>query len=98
VKADIEYVDESLAKSLAQELLDVRLATYTYTDPALRGPRRLGFILEDRPAGSFAGDPSSSQVDLYGYASMLVATVQEQQRAIDALRREVRALRRASPR
>jgi hypothetical protein len=42
---------------LAEELLDIRLATCAYTDPALQGTRRLGFILEDRPAGSFAGDP-----------------------------------------
>ena len=95
LKRDIQYVDPVEAKRLADELLGTRLATYEYTDPALAGTRRLGFILDDQPTGSFAGDPTASQVDLYGYASMLVATVQDQQRQIDEMRRELRALRRA---
>ncbi len=93
-KRDIEYVDDDELARLARELLDTRLATYEYTDPALRGRRRLGFILEDQPAQSFAGDPTQSQVDLYGYASMLVATVQTQQRELEAMRRELDGMRR----
>ena len=84
---------DAQADLLARDTLHTRLATYEYTDPALRGPRRLGFVLEDQPANSFARNPEASAVDLYGYASMLVATVQSQQRQIDALRREVDALR-----
>ena len=59
------------------------------------GRRRLGFILEDQPAASFATDPERSQVDIYGYVSMLVAVVQEQQREIRELRRAVSESERA---
>ena len=52
---------------------ETRLAPYEYTVPSMAGRRRLGFILEDQP-GSYAVDPEQSQVDLYGYTSMLVAT------------------------
>ena len=85
-KRDIRYLDDAQVSELADEVLAMRLATYEYTDPALDGRRRLGFILEDQPAASFATDPERSQVDLYGYVSMLVAVVQEQQRELAALR------------
>ncbi len=96
VKRDITYITPSQADALAHEVRSTRLATYEYTLPGLTGRRRLGFILEDQPA-SFAADPEHSQVDLYGYTSMLVAAVQSQSREIDALRTEVDALRRALP-
>ena len=71
---------------------NIRLATYEYTDPALVGGRHLGFILEDH-ATTFAGDAERNQVDLYAYASTLVAAVQEQAKDIEALKREVEYLR-----
>lgn len=93
LKRDVRYLSREEREALAQELLATRLATYEYTVPALAGRRRLGFLLEDQPAGSFAVDDRASMVDLYGYASMLAATVQSQQEQLDALRAEVRALR-----
>ncbi len=42
---------------------------------------------------SYAGDPGEGRVNLYGYTSMLLVTVQAQQRAIDGLRRELRDLK-----
>ncbi|MCB9595139.1 MAG: hypothetical protein H6719_20645 [Sandaracinaceae bacterium] len=95
-KRDIEYLDADDVDALAGEVARTRLATYEYTDPALAGRRHLGFILEDQP-GSYSVDPERSQVDLYGYTSMLVAAVQAQQRQIDALEREVRELRATRP-
>lgn len=70
----------------------MRLATYEYTDPALRGRRHLGFIIEDQPT-SEAVDPEKNQVDLYGYTSLLVSAVQKQSREIEALRKEVNELK-----
>ena len=90
-KREIEYLDPNDVDALAGEVARTRLATYEYTDPALAGRRHLGFILEDQP-GSYSVDPERSQVDLYGYTSMLVAAVQTQQRRIDELEREVREL------
>ena len=91
-KRDIEYLDDAEVDALARVALDTRLTTYEYIDPALDGRRRLGFIIEDQPT-SYAVDPERSQVDLYGYTSMLVAAIQRQEREIQALRRELQALR-----
>jgi hypothetical protein len=92
VKRGIRYLAPRERERIAARLLGIKLATYRYTDPALGEGRQLGFILED-VGPSPAGDPSAGRVNLYGYASMLLATVQTQQRAIGKLEREVRALR-----
>lgn len=93
VKRDVEYVDRTAEERLRSEVLDVRLATYRYTqgDDA----RHLGFIIEDMPEGSAAVLPSRDRVDLYGYVSMTVAALKAQQREIDALKREVARLEAA---
>lgn len=96
-KRDIEYLSPAEADALAAQVRATRLATYEYTIPSMAGRRRLGFILEDQPQ-SFAADPERSQVDLYGYTSLLVAAVQSQGRQIEALQREVEDLRRRLPR
>jgi len=70
---------------------------WEYTIPAMAGRRRRGFILEDQP-GSFAVDAENSQVDLYGFARLLAATVQSQDREIRALTRRLDALERQRPR
>ncbi len=81
-KQNIRYVPEAERKELAQELLSIRLATYQYkTSPA---DPRLGFIIEDQP-GRYAVLPSGERVDLYGYTSMAVATIQLQAQKIAEL-------------
>lgn len=92
-KHDIAYLSTAEVDALAQEALQMPLATYEYNDPALAGRRRLGFIIEDAPM-SYAVDPERSQVDLYGYVSVLLATTQSQARRIEALEQEVRVLTR----
>lgn len=92
-KRDIDYLAPADVDALADAARDVRLATYEYTDPALAGRRRLGFVIEDQPDPSFAVESSRAQVDLYGYTSLVLATVQSQARRIDALEREVAELR-----
>lgn len=70
----------------------MKLATWTYkTDPT---HERFGFIIDDNEK-SVAVDASRDMVDLYGYTSLAVATVQLQARELAALRKEVQALRRA---
>ncbi len=90
VKRDITYVDQDEAERLRDELLSVRLATYRYKvgDESAH----LGFIIEDMPRGSPAVLASRDRVDLYGYVSMTVATVQKQQKELDLLKREVERL------
>jgi hypothetical protein len=70
----------------------MQLATYDDTHEAPAEQRHLGFIIEDDPHSSavFVG---RERVDLYGYASMAVATLQVQSRRIAELERQVAELR-----
>ncbi len=89
-KKDISYVDDHEAERMRAELMNVRVATYRYKNGG--DARHVGFIIEDMPEGSPAVMPSRERVDLYGYVSMTVASMQRQQREIDALKDEVRRL------
>ncbi|HSO35877.1 MAG TPA: hypothetical protein VLT33_25280 [Labilithrix sp.] len=86
-KRDITYVDGEQTDRLHGELMNVRLATYRYKvgDEATH----LGFIIEDMPPASPAVLPARDRVDLYGYVSMSVASLQHQQQEIDRLSAEM---------
>jgi hypothetical protein len=97
-KREIAYVDADDTERLHAQIMSTRLATYRYKSPAPAGmggsdARHLGFIIEDMPEGSAAVLPSRDRVDVYGYTSMTVASLQHQQREIDALKAEVARLR-----
>lgn len=92
-KRDIHYLSPSEVDALAAEAMSVPLATYEYRDPALAGRRHLGFIIEDQRDPSFAVESSRARVDVYGYTSMVLAAMQSQERRIEALERELEALR-----
>jgi hypothetical protein len=89
-KDGIEYVSGAALEQLHDETLAIRLATYhykgQYADP---DPKHLGFIIEDNPPQSPAVDWSHDRVDMYGYLSMVVATMQVQEKEIDQLRVEL---------
>jgi len=89
-KDGVEYLTEADREALAEELLSVRLARYQYSLSGQPEGTRLGFIIEDQP-DSPAVD--GEHVDFYGYASMLVATVQAQQQQLEQLQAEVASLR-----
>ncbi len=91
-KSDVRYVDSAERQRLAAELLDTRLATYRYTAAGAQGPRHLGFMIDDQPHSN-AVDAQRDMVDLYGYLSLSVATLQEQQKQIESLRMEVQQLK-----
>ena len=89
-KRDIRYVDELERQALASQILQTPLATYRYREAPER--QHLGFIIEDvEPSASV--DAERGLVDLYGYTSMAVAALQQQQQQMDELRREVEKLR-----
>jgi hypothetical protein len=97
-KDGIEYADEAALVRLRDETLGIKLATYTYKPGAGAGDPReahLGFIIEDEPEIQ-ATNGARSRVDLYGYISMAVATMQVQQKEIAALQAEVAALKKAT--
>lgn len=93
-KTDIVYVDETKRAELHAQTMAVRLATYRYTTPASDGAPHLGFVIEDMPSASPAVLRSREQVDLYGFASMAVASLQEHERKINALEAELVRVRR----
>jgi hypothetical protein len=92
-KENVRYVDGAELEQLHEETLSIRLATYNYRarfeDPTTR---HLGFIVEDDP-GSPAVDRPYDRVDLYGYLSMAIATIQVQEKEIAELRTELDSVR-----
>ena len=65
------------------------LARYRYkTEPASE-QKHLGFIIDDQPAECPAVASDGNHVDLYGYTSMPLAAIQEQQKQIDDLKRQL---------
>ena len=88
-KKDISYIKSEERAELANEALSTSLARYHYRDEPGEQKRHLGFIIDDQPGSSPAIASDETHVDEYGYTSMLLAAVQEQQRQIDELKREL---------
>jgi hypothetical protein len=88
-KKAITYVTIDERAELANEALTTPLATYRYKEEADGHKKHLGFIIDDQPASSPAVAGDGTHVDEYGYASMLLAAIQEQQRQIDVLKKEL---------
>jgi hypothetical protein len=91
-KDDVTYVDDEEREALARQALAIPLARYRYKTEAPGVRRRLGFIIDDQPDPSPAVDGDRTHVDQYGYTSMLLATVQEQAKELEALRRRIEVL------
>jgi hypothetical protein len=91
-KTDISYLGARERSTLAADLMKFRLATYRYKPGVADGESHLGFIIDD-VAPSPAVAPTGSHVDLYGYTTMAVAALQQQQAQIAQLQKEVAALR-----
>jgi hypothetical protein len=87
-KDHIEYIDRAQLQKLHDETMRIRLATYNYREPySDPSPKHLGFIIEDDPR-SPAVNAARERVDLYGYLSMVAATMQVEEKEIANLRRE----------
>jgi hypothetical protein len=90
-KRDIHYLEPADLTHYRDELLAMKLATWRYKhDPA---KQRLGFLIDDNE-GSVAVDGQRDLVDLYGYTSLAVATIQLQAQQIAALESELAALKK----
>ena len=101
-KRDVAYLTQSQQQNLAENLLAFKLATWNYKNDPADTDQRLGFIIEDvlgdpGAASLFQSSPAVDEkrgmVDLYGFLSMAVATLQTQQREMDSLRSEVESLK-----
>lgn len=91
-KRDVRYLTPEDLEALARQLRALRLASYRYRDAGPSSPLRLGFVIDDGPPPACL-DAAGERVDLYGYASLAVATLQAQARQIEALERELATLR-----
>jgi hypothetical protein len=85
-KENVGYLEASDLERLHAEAMKMRLATYNYKD-MYGNPyeKHLGFIIEDNPQ-SLAVDRGHDRVDIYGYLSMVVASMQVQEKEIQELR------------
>jgi hypothetical protein len=92
-KKDITYLTSDERAELADEVLSTSLARYHYKTEPDAQKKHLGFIIDDLPTSSPAVASDQTHVDEYGYTSMLLAAVQEQQKQIDALKKELAELR-----
>jgi hypothetical protein len=90
-KRDIHYLDDAELARYREELVQMRLATWRYRHNAEH--EHLGFIIDDNE-NSVAVDASGEIVDLYGYTSLAVATIQLQARQIERLERDVAELKK----
>jgi hypothetical protein len=96
-KEGIQYLGPEELARLHDETLATKLATYSYKAPfASTTPSsdamHLGFIVEDQPH-SLAVDRGHDRVDLYGYVSMVVATVKVQDQEIQDLKKELASVK-----
>lgn len=89
-KDDVHYLSPAQLARYRDELLAMKLATWRYKhDPS---KERLGFMIDDNE-GSAAVDGKRDLVDLYGYTSMAVATIQLQAQEIEALKSDLAAMK-----
>lgn len=93
-KSDVHYLGDPELKTLHDEAMRVRLATYRYKGPwaTERNATHLGFVIEDQP-DSLSVERGQDRVDMYGYLSMVVGAMQVQEKEIAALKRELREVR-----
>lgn len=84
-KEQVEYLTAEQRRDYRDRLLRVPLASYRYKHAPEAGPQ-LGFMIDDvEPSAAVSGD----HVNMYGYLSMAVAAIQEQQQEIARLKREL---------
>lgn len=94
-KRDIHYLDGPERERLLGALRKLRLARYRLKQSPASG-ERLGFIIDDgAPAVVLRGEDG---VDLYGYASLVAAAVQQQAEQIERLQQRLRKLERQAAR
>jgi hypothetical protein len=91
-KQDVKYLSADERGRAAKQALELPLATWRYKDGLDDGKTHLGFLIDDAPT-SPAVRADGQHVDLYGYTSLALAAVQQQQVEIEALRKELEALK-----
>lgn len=92
-KYDIRYLSAEERAEVASQLYSLPLAEWSYNDAIENDDRRhLGIITQDVGPGPVVTS-DGKQVDLYGYTSIAIAAIQEQQRTIEVMQQEITSLR-----
>lgn len=101
VKDEIHYLTAPERDAAATQLRSMKLARWRYKGALDDGRTHLGFLIDDAPE-SAAVAADGEHVDLYGYTSLAVATIQQQaeqlsaqQAQIDAQQAQIDALKAA---
>ena len=92
-KKNIRHISPAEAKRFAKQIQKIRLATYHYRGEPDGQPTHLGFIIDEQP-GPHTVAADGNHVDLYGYTSLAVATLQVQAKQIEVLSAQLNALQR----
>lgn len=94
-KQHILHLSSKARAEIAQTMLTTKLAQYEYRSPAVGDTApQLGFVIEELGEAAYVLHSDGAHVNVYGYASAILATVQEQQRHIEKLTTEVETLQR----
>jgi hypothetical protein len=98
-KEDVRYLELADRQRLAETVLGLKLADYRYkpgAEPRIPADHRcLGFIIEDAPADAPFVVREQQSVDVYAFASAILATVQQQQQTILELQSELAELKKS---
>jgi hypothetical protein len=93
-KQDIRPLTRMEIDRIAESVRTVPLSSWAYRPGSGDAGEHVGFVIEDLPAElrAAATRPGGDRVDLYGYTSLAVATLQSQARQIDVLEAKLAAL------
>ena len=91
-KRDIRPLDAAALAAAHRQASSLPLSTWSYRADPPGARRRLGFVIEDVGA-SPAVTLDGQHVDLYGYTSLALAALQDQDRQIAELQAQVAELR-----
>ena len=88
-KDQIKYLSREDQNKIVDEILNLKVTTYRYkSDFGDPKEPQMGFIIDDVPNASFLAK-DRRHVNLYAYISAAVLTIQQQQAAIDELKRKI---------
>lgn len=91
-KEQIHYLADEERKQIADKILDLKLTTYRYKPGHGNSSEpQMGFIIDDVQQAPFIM-PNGDRVNLYGYISAAVITLQQQQAMIEQLQDRIHRL------
>jgi hypothetical protein len=95
LKKDIRYVTDDNLDRYHHDMMQMKLANYHYNWENAAQATHLGIIIEDIDNPENPAISTGRQtIDLYGYTSMAIAAIQAQNKEIEALKYELKLLKK----